>query len=245
MLHRFGVDCDFLNFSRQSFRAAFFTSAFQPIIHQLSVKRSILDIEGGGSDMNRKNIFLMTILLAALVVPCLAGAAEVKDFSGTIDMFKASPQVQPFFANAYGYAVFPAIGKGGLIVGGAYGTGQVYLHDGKVTGFTKLVKASIGLQAGGQAFSQVIFFQDKRAYDEFTSGEFAFDAQASAVVLKGGAHAQTGTTGTTAGEKAGDASTAQHMATEYKKGMAIFIQVKGGAMFEAAVAGQKFSFEPL
>jgi lipid-binding SYLF domain-containing protein len=107
-----------------------------------------------------------------------------------------------------------------------------------------MTKVSIGFQAGGQAFSQVIFFEDKRAYDEFTSGEFAFDAQASAVAITAGAQAQAGSTGATAGASAGPKTAAQ-AETSYRKGMAIFVHVKGGLMYEAAIAGQKFSFEPL
>jgi lipid-binding SYLF domain-containing protein len=167
----------------------------------------------------------------------------VEDYSSTINVFKQSPQVQPYFKNAYGYAVFPTVGKGGLGIGGAYGKGQVY-RGGKVTGITKLAKVSIGLQAGGQAFSQVIFFQDKRAYDEFTSGQFAFDAQASAVAITAGVQGQAGSTGVTAGASAGP-KTGAHAETKYYKGMAIFVHTKGGLMYEAAIAGQKFSFEPL
>jgi lipid-binding SYLF domain-containing protein len=113
-----------------------------------------------------------------------------------------------------------------------------------VTGITKLTKVSIGFQAGGQAFSQIIFFADKRAYDEFTSGQFAFDAQASAVAITAGAQAQAGSTGATAGASAGPKTAAQAK-TSYHKGMAIFIHAKGGLMYEAAIAGQKFSFKPL
>ena len=120
--------------------------------------------------------------------------------------------------------------------------GQVY-RGGKATGTTKLMKISIGFQAGGQAFSQIIFFQDKRAYDDFTSGEFAFDAQASAVAITAGAQAQAGSTGATAGASAG--SPGAHAETSYYKGMAIFVHTKGGLMYEAAIAGQKFSFKPL
>ena len=90
----------------------------------------------------------------------------------------------------------------------------------------------------------MIFFQDKRAYDEFTSGQFAFDAQASAVAITAGAQAQAGSTGATAGASAGP-KTGKQAGTSYHKGMAIFIHAKGGLMYEAAIAGQKFSFKPL
>ena len=101
------------------------------------------------------------------------------DFSDTIAVYKKSPAVQPFFNNAYGYAVFPTVGKGGLGIGGAYGKGQVY-QGGKVTGTTKLMKATIGLQAGGQAFSEMIFFED-RLFTIFTP--FADVQHISEIVL--------------------------------------------------------------
>ncbi len=192
-----------------------------------------------------KNSFLIVVsIIMAIWVVNISAAAEVKDYSSTIEVFKQSPVVQPFFENSYGYAVFPTIGKGGLGIGGAYGGGQVY-KDGQVTGFAKLTKLSVGFQAGGQAFSEIIFFEDKRAYDEFTSGEFAFDASASAVAITAGAHAGVGTTGgATAGATAGP-KTGKQAQTGYHKGMAVFTHVKGGLMYEAAIGGQKFSFKPI
>ncbi|MDX2452710.1 hypothetical protein [Desulfosarcina sp.] len=102
---------------------------------------------------------------------------------------------------------------------------------------------SIGFQAGGQAFSEIIFFEDKRAYDEFTSGEFEFDAVASAVAITAGVQAKAGTEGTTAGASAGPAAGKQAQAS-YHKGMAVFVHTKGGLMYEAAIGGQKFNFKP-
>ena len=163
-------------------------------------------------------------------------------YSNAIEVFKKSPAVKAFFENAYGYAVFPTIGKAGLGIGGAYGKGKVY-RGGEVTGTSSIVKLSIGFQAGGQAFSEIIFFQDKRAYDEFTSGEFAFDAQASAVAITAGVQAKAGTQGASAGATAGPATGAQ-APTHYNKGVAVFVHAKGGLMYEAAIGGQKFSFTP-
>ncbi len=192
--------------------------------------------------MKKYFVFLLVNIVMVGLVSNISDASGGKDFSSTIKLFKQSPQVQPYFANAYGYAVFPTVGKGGLGIGGAYGKGQVY-RGGKATGKTSLTKISIGFQAGGQAFSQIIFFQDKRAYDEFTSGSFAFDAQVSAVAITAGAQAQAGSTGATAGASAGP-KTGAHAETSYYKGMAIFVHTKGGLMYEAAIAGQKFSFKP-
>ncbi|MDF0673635.1 MAG: hypothetical protein P0120_04740 [Nitrospira sp.] len=193
--------------------------------------------------MTTFRVFLPTVLLMAAMVCASSSALAAEDYSSTIDKFKSSEQVKPFFENAYGYAVFPLIGKGGLGVGGAYGQGQVY-REGKVTGKTRLIKLSFGFQAGGQGFCEIIFFKDKRAYDEFTSGDFAFDATASAVAITAGAQAQAGSTGGSAGVSAGPKSGAQ-LATDYHKGMAVFTQAIGGLMYEAAIGGQKFSFEPL
>jgi lipid-binding SYLF domain-containing protein len=172
-----------------------------------------------------------------------AAAAEVEDYSSTINVFKESPAVAKFFNNSYGYAVFPTIGKAGFVVGGSYGKGQVY-RDGKVTGKTAVMEGSIGFQLGGEAFSQIIFFQDKRAYDEFTSGNFEFGATAQAVAITAGAQAKAGTTGTSAGASAGP-KTGVQAETEYVKGMATFVHSKGGLMYEASIGGQKFTFEPL
>ena len=183
------------------------------------------------------------LLMAAMACASSSALAAEEDYLSTIDKFKSSAQVKPFFENAYGYAVFPLIGKGGLGVGGAYGQGQVY-REGKVTGKTRLVKLSFGFQAGGQGFCEIIFFKDQRAYDEFTSGEFAFDATASAVAITAGAQAQAGSTGGSAGASAGPNSGKQ-LAADYRKGMAVFTQAIGGLMYEAAIGGQKFSFEPL
>ena len=124
--------------------------------------------------INRFPILVIMFILAL----ALANPVQADKFTDTINVFKKSEAVQPFFKNAYGYAVFPTIGKAGIGIGGSYGTGQVY-KGGKVTGEVSLIKGSIGWQLGGQAFSQMIFFKDKRAYDEFTSGNFEFDATAS------------------------------------------------------------------
>jgi lipid-binding SYLF domain-containing protein len=181
-------------------------------------------------------ITLTVIMAMALSIPAMADS-----YKDTIAVYKKAPAVLPFFKSAYGYAVFPTIGKGGLGVGGAYGKGQVY-QGGKVTGEASLVKLSIGWQAGGQAFSQMIFFEDKRAYDEFTSGSFEFDATASAVAITAGVEAKAGTEGATASATAGPATGAQAK-TNYHKGMVVFTHAKGGLMYEAAIGGQKFSFK--
>ena len=187
----------------------------------------------------RFSSFMFIMIFWALNI---ADVALADSFSSTMEVFKKSPQVQPFFKNAYGCAVFPTVGKGGIGIGAAYGKGQVY-RGGKVTGTVKLFKATIGFQLGGQAFSEIIFFQDKRAYDDFTGGNFEFDAAVSAVAITAGAQAKAGTEGATAGASTGPATGTQAK-TNYRKGMAVFVHIKGGLMYEAAIGGQKFSFKP-
>ncbi|MCG6973984.1 MAG: hypothetical protein LJE66_12635 [Desulfobacterales bacterium] len=182
------------------------------------------------------------VLIMFVTVLFLSIPAHADKFTDTIEVYKKSKAVQPFFKNAYGYAVFPTIGKAGIGIGGSYGKGQVY-KGGKITGEVSVIKGSIGFQLGAQAFSEMIFFKDKRAYDEFTSGEFEFDATASAVAITAGAQAKVGTEGATAGASAGPA-TGEQAKTSYHKGMAVFVHTKGGLMYEAAIGGQKFSFKP-
>ena len=172
----------------------------------------------------------------------VSSVARADSYQDTIAVFKKSPVVKPFFRKAHGYAIFPTVGKGGIGIGGAYGKGQVY-RKGKITGTVSWVKVTIGFQLGGQAFSEIIFFKDKRAYEDFTSGNFEFDAEASAVAITAGARAKAGTTGSTASASSGS-DAGKQAKTGYRKGMAIFTRVKGGLMYEAAIGGQKFSFKP-
>jgi lipid-binding SYLF domain-containing protein len=191
----------------------------------------------------------MKKLVLSLFAVCMFGwstlgqAGEIEDYSSTIDIFKKSPLVQEYFANSYGYAVFPSIGKGAWVVGFAYGKGQVY-RRGYVTGTSSLYHLSFGLQAGGQLFSEIIFFQDERAYEEFTRGTFEFDAKAAAVAVTAGATAQAGSTGTTTSGSLGPYDANQRGAS-YVKGLAVFVQSKGGLLVEAALGAQRFTFTPI
>jgi len=177
-------------------------------------------------------------MAAALV---LSNPVHADSYSATLGAFEQSKVVRPFFKSAYGYVVFPIIGKGGFAIGGAYGKGRVY-RGGKATGEVRLVKATFGLQLGGQAFSELIFLEDKRAYDEFTSGSFEFDASATAVAITLGAQATAGTEGSTASANAWPA-TSRQAKIHYYRGMAVFVHTKGGLMYEAAIGGQKFIFD--
>jgi lipid-binding SYLF domain-containing protein len=185
-----------------------------------------------------------SIAVAALALlfagPLLADKQEIKDYSATISEFQKNPNIAPLMGSAYGYAVFPKIGKGGLGIGAARGRGQTYV-GGKVTGITSLTDISIGLQAGGQAYSQLVLFESKAAYDKFTSGNFEFDAGASAIAIQATASAEAGTTGTGTGASGGSAADAK--SAKYTKGMLVFTMAKGGLMYEASIGGQKYSFE--
>jgi hypothetical protein len=184
------------------------------------------------------------LLAAALLATSpMALPQEVQDFSPTIEQFRQIPQVAPYFNTAYGYAVWRTIGRGGIGIGGATGRGQVYV-GGQVTGFSRLIDISIGFQLGGQAYRQIIFFQNEAAYNQFTQGNFEFDAAASAVAVTAGAQASSGTAGSQA--SAGASGTGQAAAAgAYQMGMRIFTIATGGLMYQATIAGQKYSFTPI
>ena len=181
-------------------------------------------------------LWVLVALLAAF-----GGVARADEYDDTIAVFKNAGESGTFFAQSYGYAVFPTIGKGGIGVGGAHGKGRVYAR-GKYVADTTMTQLSVGWQLGGQAFSQIIFFEDQRAFDEFAAGDFEFGAEAGAVAITAAASASAATTGGTATASGGkkDAKTAG----EYHKGMAVFTVAKGGLMYEAAVKGQKFTYKP-
>ncbi len=143
--------------------------------------------------------------------------AEVQS---TITAFlNADPGMKILFDTSYGYAIFPSVGKGAVGIGGAYGKGQVF-EQGVMIGWSSLSQATIGFQLGGQAYSEVIFFQAKENLTRFTAGEFAFAAQVSAVAATAGASKDAG----------------------FKDGIAVFTMAKGGLMYEASVGGQNFNF---
>ena len=134
--------------------------------------------------------------------------------------FKNIPSLKPYFKKARGYAVFPNVGKGGIGIGGARGKGELFEKD-NVIGSTTLTQVSIGFQLGGQAFSQIIFFKDKKSLERFTEGNFEFGASASAALITEGANASA----------------------DYSDGVAVLTYSKGGLMYEASIGGQKFSYE--
>jgi lipid-binding SYLF domain-containing protein len=171
----------------------------------------------------------------------VVGIANADKYDDTIALFKNAGESAVFFKECYGHAVFPDIGEAGLVVGGAYGKGRVYVR-GKNVGDATMKQLSVGFQAGGQDYSEIIFFKDKRAFDDFASGKFEFSAGAKAVAITAGASASAGTNGVSSGASAGkkDAVTDG----DWNNGMAVFTIAKGGLMYAAALAGQKFAFKP-
>ena len=169
----------------------------------------------------------LTLLLLSITLtsqaqwnPNATSDTEVNaDVSAAVEVFKSNPNLKPFFEQAHGYAVFPSIKKAGFGIGGATGKGQVF-EKGNLIGNTKVTQLSLGLQLGGQAFKEIIFFKDIQALDRFTRGNFEFGAQASAVALTAGVAVEV----------------------EYSDGVAIFTETNGGLMYEASIGGQKFSF---
>lgn len=184
---------------------------------------------------------LRSLLIAGLAALTFASTALADEYAETKELFRNAGQSASFFDRSYAYAIFPTIGKGGLGLGGAGGRGRVF-EQGRYIGDVQLTQLSVGFQAGGQAYSQVIFLQDKRALDEFIGGEFTFGAGVSAVAITASASATAGTAGASAGVSGGkrDATTTG----EFYRGFAVFTIAKGGLMYEAAIAGQKFSFTP-
>jgi lipid-binding SYLF domain-containing protein len=180
-------------------------------------------------------------VIVACAMLLAAGAADAESYPDAIDVFKKAGESRLFFDHCYAYAIFPTVGEGGFIVGAAVGKGRVYVQ-GRLVGDTTLTQISAGFQAGGKAYSQIIFFEDKRALDEFQSGSFEFQAGASAVAITAGAGASAGTNGVQA-NASGTVNNAT-TAGQYNKGMAVFTVAKGGLMYAATLSGQRYSYKP-
>ena len=169
----------------------------------------------------KTKITIITVFLLAFSISSFAqkdvsakSAEAIKEFKHTND------KITKYFNSAYGYAVFPSIGKGGLGVGGAAGNGTIY-RGGSIVGDCKMSQVTIGFQAGGQAYSEVIFFKNAEAFNQFTGDKFEFAAQTSAVAVTAGASFDV----------------------DYRDGILVFTHAKGGLMYEASVGGQKFKTE--
>jgi lipid-binding SYLF domain-containing protein len=172
---------------------------------------------------------LIFALAAVILAGCSTEPKSTEDRASLQDdvnstfkrLYVEDPGLQPFLSAADGYAIFPTVGKGGLIAGGAYGHGQVYEKD-QFIGYADISQATVGAQVGGQSFTEVIAFQTPEALNKFETGQLTFAADASAVALKSGAAA----------------------AAKYEDGVVVFIEPVGGLMLEAAIGGQSFSYQP-
>jgi lipid-binding SYLF domain-containing protein len=194
--------------------------------------------------MSKRSIVAAALIALLVALPVVAAKREVKDYSQTINDFKKIEVIAPFFGNSHGYAVFPSIGKGGLGIGASHGKGQVY-RGGEVIGFTSTSDISIGAQAGGQAYSQIIFFKDADALTRFTGGNFEFDASASAIAVQASAEATASTEGTGAAASGSKTAKKATAGAQYQNGMVVFTMAKGGLMYAATIAGQKYSYKPV
>ncbi len=176
-----------------------------------------------------RSLSLSLVPLLAALSGCATApktAEERQDLkAGATDALKqmeaADPGLDRFLRDSYGYAVFPHVGKGGYIFGGGYGRGIVY-KQGEPVGYADVTQASVGLQVGGQSFMQVLAFENAASFDRFTAGSLNLAANVSAVILKTGAAA----------------------AAKYTDGVAVFVKPIAGAMVEASVGGQQFSYRP-
>lgn len=185
---------------------------------------------------------ILKTLIIGLLMALFCSSAYADEYADTEKMF-ADAGISNMFNSAYGYALFPTIGKAGFLVGGAYGKGRVY-EQGKHIGDTTMMQATVGFQLGGAGFSQVVFFQDKRALSEFTNGNFEFGAEAQATAITAAAGASANTSGSSVSASGGK-NNASIAGGGYYKGMSTFTITKGGLMYEATVGGQKFSFTKL
>ncbi len=172
---------------------------------------------------------ILLMVLSGLFLPRISMAqddsqeriiADSKEAKAAI--LKADPSMENLFKHASGYVIFPNVGKGGVGIGGAAGKGTVY-EEGVPVGTAQMVQATVGAQAGGQAYREIIFFENKEAADRFKENKIEFSEQASAVAVKAGASANT----------------------DYRNGVAVFTQEKGGLMLEASLGGQKFTYKAL
>jgi lipid-binding SYLF domain-containing protein len=179
--------------------------------------------------MKKFNIILVMVMACVINIAPIFGQSESKknkiiadSHTAKAEFIKTDGLMTGVFDKAYGYVIFPNVGKGGLGVGGAAGNGAVY-ENNVVIGMAKLSQVSVGFQAGGQAYREVIFFESKREMDRFKNSQFEFSAQVSAVAATAGASANA----------------------KYTNGVMVFTMQKGGLMYEASVGGQKFKFSKL
>ena len=180
--------------------------------------------------MNRQAIslvlgFITTIIIATGCTTAPKSEEGKADIEGdaakaVAKAEKADPGFTKLINSAAGYAVFPSVGKGGVGVGGAYGKGVLF-EKGKAVGYCDLRQATIGAQLGGQGYTELVLFETPDAVSKFKKGEFEFSAQVSAVALKSGASESA----------------------KYTDGVAVFTLDESGLMAEAAIGGQRFTYQ--
>ena len=179
--------------------------------------------------MKNLNIIWVIVMACVLNIAPIFGQSTAKknkiiadSQTAKAEFIKSDPLMKALFDKAYGYVIFPNVGKAGLGIGGAAGNGVVYQQNKRI-GMAKLSQLSIGFQAGGQAYREVIFFETEKELDRFKESRFEFSAQASAVAVTEGASANV----------------------KYTDGVMVFTMQKGGLMYEASIGGQKFKFNNL
>ena len=185
--------------------------------------------KGGGVMMWTTGMALVLTVVAGLLGSCATAPASREDKAALVaeaavrlqQMSTEDPALGALVKRSYGYSMFPNVGKGGLGVGGAYGRGVVY-EQGQHIGYSDVTQGTVGLQAGGQSFSELLVFENKAALDRFKAGQFGLAADASAVVLKSGVATNA----------------------NFVNGVAVVVQPIGGAMLEAAIGGQQFTYQP-
>jgi len=183
----------------------------------------------GGPMWWTTGLALVMSLVAGLLGSCATAPASPEDKAALVteartrlqQMQTEDPSLGALLQKGYGYSLFPNVGKGGLVVGGAYGRGVVY-ERGQHIGYSDLSQGSVGLQVGGQSFSELLVFENKEALERFKAGRFGFAAGASAVLLKSGAATNA----------------------TFVDGVAVVVQPIGGVMVEAAIGGQQFTYQP-
>ena len=173
-----------------------------------------------------KKIYLITLFSFLVVTAFAQSEKKVKEIiedskEAKKEFIEGDWQMEKHFSSSYGYVIYPNVGKGGIGIGGAAGNGVAY-EQGTMVGMAKLSQVSIGFQWGGQAYREVIFFESKKQMDRFKENKVELSAQVSAVAVTAGASADA----------------------KYVDGVMVFTMQKGGLMYEAAVGGQKFKFNP-
>lgn len=179
--------------------------------------------------MKKMNRLGWIVIAAGLFLPRMVMAQSddqkriiVDSREAKASFLKGDPSMENLFKHSSGYVIFPNVGKGGVVVGGAAGKGAVY-EKGKAIGTAQMVQATVGAQAGGQAYREIVFFENKDALDRFVQNKIEFSGQASAIAVKSGASANA----------------------NYRNGVVVFSQAKGGLMLEASLGGQKFTYKDL